>query len=57
MVLTTLAWEGDDVGMNNTEIDVMLTFFLFLYADDTVIFAETPGGLQKDLNIMKLYCI
>jgi hypothetical protein len=29
---------------------------LLLYADDTVIFAESPGELQAGLNAMYLYC-
>ena len=53
--LTTLVWDGDNVGMNNTETDVLLNMFLLLYADHTVICSETPGGLQKGLNTrMKL---
>ena len=54
--LTTVAWEGDNVGMNITEIDVLLKMFSPLYADDTMICSETPGRLQKGLTIMKLYC-
>ena len=54
-VSTTLAWEGANADINTTEINVLLTMFLLLYAD-TVICSETPGELQKGLNIMKSYC-
>ena len=30
--------------------------FLLLYADDAVIFSETPGGLQVALDTMLAYC-
>ena len=34
----------------------MFKSFLFLYADDIMIFAETSDGLQKGLDILKDYC-
>ena len=33
-----------------------LKLFLLLYADDTVIFAESPEDLQAALNIFEEYC-
>ena len=30
--------------------------FVLLYADDTVIFSETPEGMQNALNIFDDYC-
>ena len=29
---------------------------MLLYADDTVIFSESPHGLQSGLDKVKLYC-
>ncbi|KAL4233737.1 hypothetical protein ACF0H5_008417 [Mactra antiquata] len=34
----------------------MLKLFLLLYADDIVIFADTPDSLQNGLTILKEYC-
>ena len=35
---------------------VFLKLFVVLYADDTVILAETADDLQNALNIYALYC-
>jgi len=38
-------------------IDIYMTkLFLLLYADDIVIFSETPVGLQKGLDLLYEYC-
>ena len=42
--------------MNNDDIEVFFKLYLLLYADDTVIFAETPEELQIALGTMLLYC-
>ena len=31
-------------------------YFLLLYADDAVIFSETPTGLQSGINELQKYC-
>ena len=54
--LTTVAGEAKVVGMSEHDIDVLFTLFLLLYADDTVIFSETPDRLQKGLNSIQQYC-
>ena len=33
-----------------------LKLFLLMYADDIVIFAESPEGMQNNLNILEMYC-
>ena len=33
-----------------------LKLFLLMYADDIVIFAESPEGMQSNLNILEMYC-
>ena len=33
-----------------------MNLFVLLYADDTILLAETPDGLQKQLNIFSKYC-
>ena len=38
-------------------INVYMNIFLLLYADDTVLMAETPEDLQKQLNIFHEYCL
>jgi hypothetical protein len=37
-------------------IIINIKLYLLLYADDTVIFAETAAELQSALNAMYLYC-
>ena len=39
--------------MNNDDTEVFLKLYLLLYADDTVIFAESPDELQVALDRMK----
>ena len=36
--------------------DNFLKIQILLYADDTVIFSESPEGLQKSLNCLAEYC-
>jgi len=38
------------------DVEVYLRLFVLLYADDTVILAESHGDLQDDLNVMLEYC-
>ena len=33
-----------------------LKLFLLMYADDIIIFAESPEGMQNNLNILEMYC-
>ena len=42
--------------LSNDEIEVLFKLYVLLYADDTVIFAETKEELQSALNAMYLYC-
>ena len=42
--------------MPQNDIDKLLKLFLLLYAEDTIIFSETPEGLQKGLTKVKEYC-
>ena len=41
---------------DNNDIEVFFKLYLLLYADDTVIFAESASELQAALNAMYLYC-
>ena len=54
--LVTVAREARDIGMNELAVNILLKLFLLLYADDTVIFSETPSGLQRGLDSIKRYC-
>ena len=38
------------------ELMVYLKIFLFLYADDTILLAETSNDLQKSLDNFANYC-
>ena len=42
--------------MNNDDLEVFFKLYLLLYADDTVIFAESVDELQVALDRMKSYC-
>ena len=46
--------EGSDLCVDDVEI--LYRMFILLYADDTVIFAESPESLQKAMNAMYEYC-
>ena len=39
-----------------SELHIFYKLFVILYADDTVIFAETKDEMQKALNIFHSYC-
>lgn len=41
---------------DNDAVEVYFKLYLLLYADDTVILAETQEQLQTALNSMYLYC-
>ena len=41
--------------MDGLEVD-MLKIFILLYADDIVVFANTPEELQRGLNMLNEYC-
>jgi hypothetical protein len=41
---------------DNDDIEVYFKLYLLLYADGTVVFAETAAELQSALNAMYLYC-
>ena len=53
--LSTLS---EDIGsfFNNDDIEVFFKLYLLLYADDTVVFAESPEELQTALDTMQSYC-
>ena len=48
--------EGIDPGNTINDLLVYLKLFLLLYADDTIIFSESPEGLQKALQCLEEYC-
>ena len=52
--LNTLGQESVNCEIENH--DVLLKLFLLLYADDTVIFSESPDGLQRLLTEVQGYC-
>ncbi len=41
---------------DDDDIEVYFKLYLLLYADDTVVFAESAPELQSALNAMYLYC-
>ena len=43
-------------GLSDEDVNVFMKMFLLLYADDTIIFAETPQKLQSGLDKIKIYC-
>ena len=55
-ILTSLANEATNLNLSDDLINTLSKLFLLLYADDTVIFSESPEGLQRILNKTKAYC-
>ena len=39
-----------------SEITMFVELFILMYADDTVLLAESTDDLQKNLNIFNIYC-
>ena len=50
---TGISFSNDDADENAR---IFLKLFVFLYADDTVILADTAEDLQNALNNHQLYC-
>ena len=48
--------EMSHILLSNDDIEVYFKLYILLYADDTVIFAESEAELQAALNAMFLYC-
>lgn len=42
--------------LSNEDIDVFLRLYVLLYADDTIVLAESANELQKALDILERYC-
>ena len=55
MFLTDVEMQLADNGNDGITLD-QLTLYLLLFADDAVIFSETPDGLQKSLDNFEIYC-
>ncbi|MEW8548196.1 MAG: reverse transcriptase family protein, partial [Candidatus Thiodiazotropha sp.] len=47
---------GVTIDIANEDIVLYLKIFVLLYADDTVLLAESPEELQKSLDIFSQYC-
>ena len=47
---------GIIIDYTNDDISVCLKLFVLLYADDTVIFMNSPEELKKSLHIFENYC-
>ena len=47
---------GITLDIATSDINIYLHCFCVLYADDTVLIAETPEELQKALDIFSEYC-
>ena len=45
-----------DIDIDDAHVNILFKMFILLYADDTVILAETPDSLQNALNKMQEYC-
>jgi hypothetical protein len=44
------------VSLDNETYDSMFNILMLLYADDTVLLANTPESLQKSLDVLSDYC-
>ena len=54
--LNTIIDESSQLNMDEMDTNKLLKLFLLLYADDTILFSETPSGLQLGLIKVKEYC-
>ena len=54
--LVGLAEELTEAARTDDELESYLNLFILLYADDTIIMAETAEELQKALNALHDYC-
>ena len=54
--LENLRTQAVGVGTNDTDVDTLYKMFILLYADETVIFGETPTQLQSATDAMHDYC-
>ena len=55
--LKTIQEQLEICNMQDKDINVFINFFILLYADDTVIFAENAEDLQKGLSGIEEYCL
>ena len=56
LYLTENGCEGISVQYSDDDIFTYFKILVLLYAEDTVLFAETETVLQNNLNIFKAYC-
>ena len=52
-------WLGDMIKENNEGIQLQPDNYILsilMYADDVVLFSDTIGGLQKQINTLQLFC-
>ena len=54
--LVGLVDEITQAARNDDELEMYLNLFILLYADDTIIMAETADEMQKALNALHDYC-
>ena len=54
--LSSMKQEAIDIGIDDSDADILFKMFILLYADDTVICSESPKMLQKALESMSEYC-
>lgn len=55
MYINDLEKELEENGVNGIDIG-MIKILLLLYADDIVLFGDSPGELQKSLSVLEVYC-
>jgi len=55
--LTSVRTEALNLNMDEDYVDILYRMFMLLYADDTVIFAESVEDLQTALDSMYDYCL
>jgi len=56
MFINQLADHTNDCGVHGIQIMPLFELFILLFADDVALLSDTPGGLQKQLNILKTCC-
>ena len=54
--LNTLKSQAENMNLEASVVNTLFQMFILLYADDTILIAETPSSLQTSLDAMYEYC-
>ena len=44
------------ITLNDNQLDNLIRLLILMYADDTIILADSEANMQKALNALQMYC-